>query len=311
MTTAIATAPQKEKAMEFTPFGAADKIKLTVEIIKNIVATPTKTGKTCNDRDAIKFMMLCQAQRLNPFAGDAYLTGYDGKDGPKFSLITAHVAFLKRAESSPDFEGMESGVILQSEEGGAITEREGDFTVKGETVVGGWAKVYRKGRKPTYRRLSIEQRRPNYDTPFWQGVKASEQIVKCAEADALRATFPTLLGGLHGEGEIVQIEAMVSPADMPTRALVGAYGGLPEQERPRIDDTAKPSPQQELEGIVLAGGFTFPQLVKFGVESGNITDADSLTQFSEVKTDEAKRLIRAKTGLLTALAKIKEGEEML
>jgi hypothetical protein len=30
-----------------------------------------------------------------------------------------------------------------------------------------------------------------------------------------------------------------------------------------------------------------------------------------VKTDEAKRLIRAKTGLLTALAKIKEGEEML
>ena len=89
-----------EKPMEFVPFGAADKIKLTLEIVKNIIAVKTKSGKSCTDSDGIKFMMLCQAQRLNPFAGDAYLAGYDRKDGSAtFSLITAHVAFLKDRKS--------------------------------------------------------------------------------------------------------------------------------------------------------------------------------------------------------------------
>ncbi len=137
-----------EKAMEFTPFGAADKIKLTVEIIQNIVAKRTKQGKTCSMQDAVKFMMMCQAKRLNPFEGDAYLVGYDANDGPSFSLITAHQALLKRAESSPHYEGMESGVILKGESG--IAEREGDFALEEEEVVGGWARVHRTGRKPTY-----------------------------------------------------------------------------------------------------------------------------------------------------------------
>jgi hypothetical protein len=83
--------------MEYVPFGASDKIKLTIAIIKNLVAVKTKSGKTCSDQDAIKFMMMCQARRLNPFEGDAFLIGYDAKDALR-SHITAHQAFLKRAE---------------------------------------------------------------------------------------------------------------------------------------------------------------------------------------------------------------------
>ena len=206
--------------MEFIPFGAADKIKLNIAIVKNFVAVPTKSGATCSDRDAMRFMMLCQAQRLNPFAGDAYLTGYDGRNGPQFSLITAHVAFLKRAESCKDYEGMESGIILLNDDG-TTTDREGDFHLENENVVGGWARVHRSGRKPTYRRLSIAQRKPNYDTPFWQGAKAAEQISKCAEADALRATFPTLLGGMHLDGEIVNIESSVVTSKPDVEKLFG------------------------------------------------------------------------------------------
>ena len=114
---------QEPKSIEFVPFGAADKIKLSVEIVKNIVAVPTKSGKTCNDRDAMKFIMLCSAQRLNPFAGDAFLIGYDTQNGPSFSLITAHQAFLKRAETCADYEGMDSGIILCDKESSAISER--------------------------------------------------------------------------------------------------------------------------------------------------------------------------------------------
>lgn len=314
MTTAIAQTKTEavEKPMEFIPFGAADKIKLTVSIIQNSVCIPTKTGKVCTVRDAVRFMMLCQAQRLNPFAGDCYLCGYDGKTGPVFSLITAHVAFLKRAETCADYEGMESGVIMMDKETNLVTEREGDFKLRDEICVGGWARVFRKGRKPTYRRLSIAAMVPPYETPFWSDDKAPGQIVKCAEADALRATFPTLLGGMYSGDDLRMndtISAVVS-ADSPAPRFI--EGETPKQI-PAAEEQKpeKLTPQQELEGIVLAGGFTFNELVTYGKESGNIPDADSLTQFSEVNKDVAVRLVRASKGLLTALAKIKdEGDKL-
>ena len=193
------TKTDPERAIEFIPYGAADKIKLSVKIIQNIVAVPTKSGATCTERDALRFLMLCQAQRLNPFAGDAYLVGYDGKNGPNFSLITAHQAFLKRAETCPDFEGMESGIIILDENGETIQEREGDFHLETEKVVGGWARVHRKNRKDTYRRIRLNRFNNGYAQ--WQ-VDPAGMIVKCAEADALRSTFPTLLGGLYMQGEM-------------------------------------------------------------------------------------------------------------
>lgn len=33
-----------ERAVEFIPYGAADKIKLSVKIIQNMVAVPTRSG---------------------------------------------------------------------------------------------------------------------------------------------------------------------------------------------------------------------------------------------------------------------------
>lgn len=287
------------KTMEFIPFGAADKIKLSVEIVKNFIAIPTRSGKTCGDRDALKFMMLCSAQRLNPFAGDAFLTGYDKKDGTvAFSLITAHVAFLKRAETCPDYEGMESGVILASDEG-VVTERDGDFKLSTETCVGGWARVYRKGRKPTYRRLSIASMIPNYETPFWSEAKAPGQIVKCAEADALRATFPTLLGGLYSEGEILDIPQ--SRGGGGNTIMIEASPS-PEATQPATSESPKApqrNAQEELASIVIEAGYTFETFSKWLEESGN--GEPSFKAFTDLPIDLCKRLLRAKAGLLSGL----------
>lgn len=303
--------------MEFTPFGAADKIKLTVQIVQNIIAVPTKSGKTCTTRDAMKFMMLCQAQRLNPFAGDAFLIGYDSQRlGPVFSLITAHQAFLKRAETASDYEGMESGVIiLVNEDTGEIKEREGDFYLPSEKVVGGWAKVYRKGKKTIYRRLAMEQRKPNYETSFWEPPKATEQIVKCAEADALRASFPTLLGGLTSGENIIDITSERVATDLPARGLVEMRAESTEEKTPEIVGEAqatKPAktnegPSLELANIVFGAGFEFSHFQQWGVESGNVANAASLGGFDELPADIAKRLLRAKAGLLDGLTRIKSG----
>jgi phage recombination protein Bet len=326
-------ATTEDRPMSFVPYGSADAIKLSVAIIQNIVAVPTRSGKTCSKRDAVKFMMMCQARRLNPFEGDAFLVGYDGKTGPEFSLITAHQAFLKRAEIHPEFDGMQSGVIVLTGEDSTM-DIEGDFHLPSQKVVGGWATVHFKGRKyPITRRIRLERFNKGYAQ--WQ-VDAAGMIVKCAEADALRSSFPTMLGGLYMQDEVT-LDVRSSKADttsVETNRLVEvitdkqagqatqqeqsapaesdpeeAEAGLAPERQPRIGADAKQqdTPQVELASAVTSGGYTFSDLQKWGTESGNIPDADSLTGFRDIKTDVAARLLRAKNGLLKGLEAVKGG----
>jgi phage recombination protein Bet len=230
-TTAAAQPPaeQKEKErriIEFTPFGAKDKIQLSIEIVKRLVAVKTKTGKGCSDEDAFKFMLMCQARKLNPFEGDAYLIGYDTQTGPQFSLITAHQAFLKRAEVNPEFDGMESGTIVLRQ--GQVVDLLGDWHMQNDNVLGGWATVYFKNRKyPMKKRLRLT--RFNKGWGIWKEDPAG-MIVKCAEADALRSSFPTMLGGMFIQEEVLPATA----ADIPRAEFEEPHpnGGKTEQAPP-------------------------------------------------------------------------------
>jgi len=240
MTTEIQTTKSSDREINFVPFGAADSIKLSIAIVKNLVAVPTKSGAVCSDRDAIRFMMLCQAQRLNPFAGDAYLVGYDGKNGPEFSLITAHAAFLKRAETNPEFDGMKSGIIVL-ESDNKLVDIEGDFHLPKQNVVGGWATVYFKNRKhPITRRVRMER----FNKGFAQWVvDPAGMICKCAEADALRSSFPTLLGGLYMRDEM-------DPESTGTIIeMVSAPRGKPNLIADTVASVPQPQPvkQKEIE----------------------------------------------------------------
>lgn len=293
----VAIQAQPKEFIEFVPFGATDKIKLSLSIIQKLVAVPTRSGAKPSDRDCLRFMMLCQSQHLNPFAGDCYLVGYDGKNGPQFSMITAHVAFLKRAESHPDYEGMESGVILL--DGDKAIDREGDFIVPGEEVVGAWARVHRKNRKATYRRLAVSQRKPKYESDFWSPAKMPEQMVKCAEADALRATFPTLLGGLLMREEN-NLEVSSAP-DLPVNGLVQVQPAKEIESddgdrQHEIEAKGKETLQEELCIVIGQAGFTFAHFQRWGEESGSLKDATSFASFDDIPTADCERLLRSLRG---------------
>ncbi|HEX2881218.1 MAG TPA: recombinase RecT, partial [Polyangiaceae bacterium] len=169
---------KEERVMEYIPFGSDEAIKLSVSIIQNMVCIPTKSGAICTERDAMKFMMLCKARALNPFEGDAFLQGYDAKDGAVFSLITAHQAFLKRAEPHPEFAGMRSGIVVNDpivcpackgagerpngkpckacDEIGVTDELIGDIIPANAKLLGGWAIVYFKNRpEPMHKRVAL------------------------------------------------------------------------------------------------------------------------------------------------------------
>ena len=87
------------------------------------------------------FTELCKVRKLNPFLNEAYLIKYT--ENQPAQLVVGKDAILKRAVLNPQYNGMESGIIVLDQDGNVI-ERPGTFKLPKEQLVGGWAKVYIK-----------------------------------------------------------------------------------------------------------------------------------------------------------------------
>ena len=99
-----------------------------------------------------------------------------------------------------------------------------------------------------------------------------------------------------------------APADAPPKSIAKLTA-----EAMKVAGTIMKGPEPnvtsaELARIVTEAGFTFDHFQKFMAVSGNHEDPSSLTGFDALSPDLAKRLIRAKVGLLRELANIKEGK---
>jgi len=202
---------RSNRQVEYTSLETNEPVKLTLAVVKRVVATPTRGGKMPSDADCFLFMKLCQARRLNPLVGDAYLIGFDTKTWSpggeetwtaKFNIIVAHSALLKRAEASGEYNGMESGVIVQNPDG-SVEELVGDFYQDSQTIVGAWAKAYRKDREIVeYDRLRLDVY--NSERSRWS-VDPGGMIVKVAEASVLRRAFPGETAGMYVREEFDRI----------------------------------------------------------------------------------------------------------
>ena len=202
-----------DREVKYTPAGATEEMSLSVGFVKKFLTTPTKSGKQPSYADVVKFMMLCKARGLNPWEGDAYLTGFDNRDGTAtFSLITAIQALLKRAEACQDYAGMESGIVLLKD--GELIERRGTVILPDEKLIGGWAKCYRRGHVvEDYATVQLE----TYDTNYSRWAKdKTGMIAKVAMAAVLRRAFPTYLGGLYTNDEM---EHLANSEQKPAPAI--------------------------------------------------------------------------------------------
>jgi phage recombination protein Bet len=189
-----------------TPFGAPEEyeIPLSVSLIRKYIAVPAKSDQGeyiwPTDEQCNKFIALCKARQLNPFEGDAYMIPFWDKhlNCHNWSLITAHSAFLKRAELHMQYDGMDSGIIIERK--GEMIELQGDFRLDSDKLLGGWSIVYKKHHShPTIRRVRLS----TYVKPFGVWVKDPEgMICKVAEAQGLRDSFPTIIGGLFLKEEL-------------------------------------------------------------------------------------------------------------
>lgn len=317
-----------ERIVEFMPLGCTEKIKLSVKIVQNLIAVPTRSGRTCSEREALKFIMLCTARKLNPFEGDAFLIGYDGTNGPEFSLITAHQALVKRAEVHPEFDGMSSGVIVRADENGGPIDLEGDFHLEEQPLLGAWAKVFFKTRKyPSTERIAlrsfIKTTSKGEPTKFWRENPAG-QIVKCAEASALRKAFPTMCGGMYLREEVSLLGEGIGVIPTPEMTVT-----VPESKPKEGGDdnsnsdlapaaSTKPStgsagesatsPQVQLAMLAADNNLSFDAYQSWAESTGNDNEAGSRADWSEIPADMCKRYLRSKTGFINGLQAAKEAK---
>lgn len=208
-------------------------LTVTFDDVKNFIC------KDATIAECRIFLETCKQYHLNPFTKEAYLIHYDNKNGDTAStIVLGKTCYMKMAEAHPQYDGFEAGVIVMDEAAGKLIHREGSILYQGETLVGGWAKTYRKDRsRPFYEEVSFSE----YDTKksLWV-TKPTTMIRKVALVHTLREAFPATFGGLIDESEVpVDVEAKFRELSAEEAA---AAGTVPTRRRIQKPKKEEPSP---------------------------------------------------------------------
>lgn len=179
-----------------------NEIKLTPSIVQNYIVGNDAQITLAEFKF---FTELCKARKLNPFLKEAYCIKFGNQPA---QIVVGKDAVLKRAIRNPQYDGMESGIIVLSANGEVI-ERKGTFRLNTETLVGGWATVYRKNwSHPIYCSVSFDEvaqkTKDGRLNSNW-GSKGATMVEKVAKVRALRETFIEDLGGMY-EAEEMGVE---------------------------------------------------------------------------------------------------------
>ena len=211
-----------------------EDVNLSFQIVRNFL---TRGNAAVSDAEVIQFISLCRANQLNPFIGDAYMVKYlprDGRPAEPAQMIISKSAFMKRAEGAAAYTGYQAGVILLRNN--EVVEQEGSFFLPGDTLVGGWAKVYRKDREhPIVARVRLQEYNKGKST--WAAMPGT-MIRKVAIAQAFREAFPLTADGMYTPEEM--------PDEQGPEALPAANAIKPvftEADAPAPDQAPDPEPE--------------------------------------------------------------------
>lgn len=244
MQPAVSSAPVEIEAMD------GQRMTVTFDDVRNFIC------KEATIAECRIFLETCKQYHLNPFTKEAYLIHYDNKNGDTAStIVLGKTCYMKMAEAHPQYDGFEAGVIVFIPEVGEIIHREGSIVYKGEELVGGWAKTYRKDRsRPFYEEVNFSE----YDTKksLWV-TKPATMIRKVALVHTLREAFPATFGGLIDESE-VPVEAEADFRELS--AEEAAAGAAPTRRRIPKPKKEEPAPlaveADEVEGDPFANAGT-------------------------------------------------------
>ncbi len=253
----VTQARQQNEAMQ--PAASSDPVEIeamdgqrmtvTFDDVRNFIC------KEATIAECRIFLETCKQYHLNPFTKEAYLIHYDNKNSDTAStIVLGKTCYMKMAEAHPQYDGFEAGVIVFVPEVGELIHREGSIIYKGEELVGGWAKTYRKDRsRPFYEEVNFSE----YDTKksLWV-TKPATMIRKVALVHTLREAFPATFGGLIDESE-VPVEAEADFRELPAEEAAGAAPTRRRIQKPKKEEPAPLAVEaDEVEGDPFANAGT-------------------------------------------------------
>ena len=218
-------------------------------------------------QELVFFMNTCKMQGLNPLAqGEVYLIKYS-KDDPA-QMVVGKDAYLRRAYSNPDYLYKNDGIVVQR--GQEIIQKAGCCLYPGETLIGGWCRVYflRNGKeRETFKEVSFSEY--NKGQANWKS-KPATMINKVAISQCVRDAFPKDYEGLYSEDEMVASGAI--PAD---------YTVIDGDQPPVEDDTPITQDQRQMlfaTAQKVFGKEVGNQVVKGIIEEIGLTSTVGMTQ---------------------------------
>ena len=160
-------------------------------------------------------------------------------------MIVSKEAFLKRAAQSKNYEGFEAGVVAVDKDG-VMHERKGALMLPGDTLVGGWARVYRKNFKvPVEIQVSLEEYNKKQST--WNSMPAT-MIRKTALVNALREAFPEDLGNMYTEddgGETFDRIKDVTPQESKEDVIARKMAQIEQFNKEQAHTVPEPAQSEE------------------------------------------------------------------
>jgi phage recombination protein Bet len=251
--------------------------RMSVEPAKLFETLKSTVFQKATNEELLALVVVANEYGLNPFLKELY--AFPAKGGGIIPIVSVD-GWNKMLNRQPDFDGIEF---------------EDNHDNEGN-LISCTATIHIKNRS--------------------HAVKITEYLVECKRnsepwnnmphrmlrnrtlCQASRVAFG--FSGVRHEEEVIEIEATAMPIEQ--KALPASPP--PKEVKPEDGKT----PQAELEALCVTNGFTFDMVLRWGRESGNIENTDSLPSFAEIPTDVCRRLLRAPAGLVKQLQMVKEGK---
>lgn len=268
--TALSAAEQNALAVSYDVLGT--HVELTLDFVKKYLVRGR--ADLTSDQELVFFMNTCKMQHLNPLAqGEVYLIKYS-KDDPA-QMVIGKDAYLRRAFDHPDYLYRNDGITVQR--GNDIIQKEGCCLYPGETLIGGWCRVFfmrNNKERTTYKEVSFTEY--NKGQANWKS-KPATMINKVAVSQCVRDAFPKDFEGLYSAEEMIASGAI--PIDANGEVII-------DEDTSAVKD--EPITQEQRQTL-----FRTAQAA-FGREEGNAVVKSIIREFGIEATSDMRSSVYSK-----------------
>lgn len=173
-----------------------------LQIIKNMLC------KGITDDELKLFTAVCKKTGLDPFMKQIYAVKRNGKDGPQMTIQTSIDGYRLIAERTGKYcPGRRT--VFEYKDGKVFSATS---YIKKQTADGTWHEVEATA---YYSEYAPPVTKNGYENPFWRD-KPHIMLEKCAEALAIRKSFPNELSSVYTKEEMEQAsntEIVVKPIE--------------------------------------------------------------------------------------------------